>query len=221
LGAKYGGFGGKDQVPGPGAYGSGNPNLAQHPAVKIGTSKRSGYAVDINPGPGSYASSRPFSAGPRYGFSRSEKKIHDEVTPGRKNKIYLAGQYELKDFLDLEKSRGVTLTNKHEGGHNTIDYTPGPGQYNLATSVGNRPKTPGVRIGTAGRSNKFDTKTPGPGQYFGNYRERDSHGVKIGTSQRSFGLNNQSTPGPGAYDLNYNKYIQGITISGSRYGGTK
>jgi hypothetical protein len=74
----------------------------------------------------------------------------------------------------------VTLTTKHEGGHHAIDYTPGPGQYNLATSAGNRPKTPGVRIGTASRSNKFDTNTPGPGQYFGNYRE--SHGVKIGTS---------------------------------------
>jgi hypothetical protein len=68
-------------------------------AEKI-TSKRSGYAADGNPGPGTYAASRPFSAGPRYGFGRSEKKINDDVTPGRTNRINSAGQYEFKNFLD-------------------------------------------------------------------------------------------------------------------------
>jgi hypothetical protein len=40
LGAKYNGVSDKDSVPGPGAYGSNFNNHPQHPAIKIGTSKR-------------------------------------------------------------------------------------------------------------------------------------------------------------------------------------
>jgi hypothetical protein len=68
--------------------------------------------------------------------------------------------------------KGVTLSSKYDGNYLQASDTPGPGQYNLNASLNIRPKTPGVRIGTANRYGKDDNSTPGPGQYNGEYRFR-------------------------------------------------
>lgn len=98
--------------------------------------------------------------------------------------------------------------------------TPGPGQYNISSN-GNRPKTPGVRIGTSSRYSKLDSSTPGPGQYLNSRQGSHVQGVRIGTSQRGFGAQNISTPGPGSYDIQFDKHRNGITISGHKYNGSK
>ena len=82
--------------------------------------------------------------------------------------------------------------------------------------MGSLTKGPGVKIGTASRHGKHDNSTPGPGQYQGNYRERQGPSIKIGTSLRSFARGDISTPGPGSYDLNLNKSVGGVTIGGQR-----
>ena len=54
--------------------------------MKIGTSKRDDLRGEANPGPGTYqdAASRPFSAGPKYGFSKSiRNQRYADNTPGR------------------------------------------------------------------------------------------------------------------------------------------
>jgi hypothetical protein len=66
MGAKYGSRE-EDPEPGPGAYNSGKQ--LKHNGPKMGTSKRGGLeGRNEGPGPGQYAQSRPFSAGPKYGF---------------------------------------------------------------------------------------------------------------------------------------------------------
>jgi len=67
MGAKYGTSKIEDPEPGPGTYNSGKEFKQNGP--KIGTSKRD-IVIDTGsaPGPGQYSNSRPFSAGPRYGF---------------------------------------------------------------------------------------------------------------------------------------------------------
>lgn len=128
-----------------------------------------------------------------------------------------AGQYECKHFLEGGNSKGVTLSSKYDGNHLLMTETPGPGQYNLSAETTLRPKTPGVRIGTANRYGKYDSSTPGPGQYNnGDYRSRKGPTIKIGSSQRGFNRGEISTPGPGSYELNASRELHGITISGSR-----
>lgn len=131
--------------------------------------------------------------------------------------IKSAGQYEIKHFLEDDKTKGVTLSSKYDGNNLMGKDTPGPGQYNLMSASGNtRPNTPGVKIGTATRDGKKDNSTPGPGQYNGTYRDRNGPTVKIGSSQRDFRIGDISTPGPGSYDLNYNKHAGGVSILGHR-----
>jgi hypothetical protein len=71
MGAKYGGKI-EDPEPGPGNY-----NIKaefKQSGAKIGKSRREGLgAGNENPGPGHYVSSRPFSAGPKYGFGNELK----------------------------------------------------------------------------------------------------------------------------------------------------
>ena len=58
--------------PGPGAY---NLNNNSKSGIKIGTSQRAAFGEGGKaPGPGSYTyDKRPYSAGPKHGFGRSER----------------------------------------------------------------------------------------------------------------------------------------------------
>lgn len=81
MGAKYGQRV-EDPEPGPGAYNAGKEFKQNGP--KIGTSKRSGVANGSQaPGPGQYSYSRPFSAGPQYGFPNETKSSNAlDLKPG-------------------------------------------------------------------------------------------------------------------------------------------
>lgn len=63
--------------------------------MKIGSSTRGGdLKNELNPGPGTYegSASRPFSAGPKYGFPKSMRnQKYSDMTPGR---IYKMTQLE-------------------------------------------------------------------------------------------------------------------------------
>lgn len=83
MGAKYGSAKLLNQEPGPGSY---NLNDNKKNGVKIGTSKRSGLgAGGANiPGPGQYTyETRPYSAGPKYGFGRAGRSsVNADNAPG-------------------------------------------------------------------------------------------------------------------------------------------
>ena len=72
MGAKHSPTKLNEEDPGPGAY-----NLSSNPkqGIKIGDSKRDAFGKGNKiPGPGSYTyDKRPYSAGPKYKFGRSDR----------------------------------------------------------------------------------------------------------------------------------------------------
>jgi len=88
---------------------------------------------------------------------------------------------------------------------------PGPGQYNLQNSPGNKNKrAPSYSLGSGNRIDIANTKmskfVPGPGNYgFSDtfYLKKSSPNFGFGTSQRPDIAGNKkfNTPGPGSYKL--------------------
>lgn len=89
MGAKYGSKI-EDPEPGPGNYNV--KSDMKLTGAKIGKSKRGGLGSENEvPGPGMYGNSRPFSAGPKYGFGNELKAYRTmEGQPG-------PGQYEVNE----------------------------------------------------------------------------------------------------------------------------
>jgi hypothetical protein len=170
MGAKYGASKVEDPEPGPGSY-SLNAGFKQT-GPKIGKSKRAGNIDNSNPGPGQYGNSRPFSAGPKYGFG-NETKGHSTLDqrPG-------PGQYEINDTA-LSRFKGCVIGEKFNKKDQGVDV-PGPGCYEIAAK---RPMS-GAKIGKSERNKYEGTVSPGPGAYDFGYKPKGSAEIKIGTGQR-------------------------------------
>lgn len=170
IGAKYGSKNPNEQ-PGPGSYNLGSD---KKPGVKIGTSNRSnlGGKGDI-PGPGQYNfDQRPNSAGPKYGFGRSEKgNNYGDYAPG-------PGHYESTSFVKGGDNNGCTMGYKFYKKGDSVDLGPGPGYYDYNS----KNQGSGVKIGKAQRGGLNSGISPGPGAY--NYNHKSLHGAKIGTGKR-------------------------------------
>ena len=73
------------------------------------------------PGPGQYANSRPFSAGPKYGFGKQMKSQGTlDQRPG-------PGQYDVGDTA-LSRFKGCVIGEKFSKKNMTVEV-PGPGSY--------------------------------------------------------------------------------------------
>lgn len=120
----------------------------------MGMGKREGLGGrNEGPGPGQYVQSRPFSAGPKYGFGNETK------TNGGYDQRPGPGQYE----VGLEQQfimKGCTIGEKfNKKSH--LNNGPGPGSYD----AGMRRPQSGTKIGKASRITYNDGIGPGPGAY--------------------------------------------------------
>ena len=186
--------------PGPGAYGGNYKNLKKKsPTWKLGSDSRKGLQNSSQtPGPGSYQPDDK-KKGPTYvmGLKTQVDFSYLKTTPG-------PGNYLSSTNLLGEKNKGYSFGGKHQFS-NTGKNFPGPGSYNIKSSV--KTKERGKSFGRdpkdrSASKDKYLRSVPGPGSYVNTAELLKAAAPKYGFgSQKKSGLSStNATPGPGTYD---------------------
>ena len=185
----------KRATPGPGAY-EFKGNIGNEGAKYTIVPRRNPINVSISissPGPAIYNSLRP-SSSPRYRIGTSlqrELYTNIEQIPG-------PGTYDPKYGNNSSRvsSANCRIGSAKRGSGRKLDKSPGPGEYEFKTKLGEGPK---YKFGLR-RAASMINKTPGPGQY-------NPHEVKLRQPNTVIGKESKDllfkevrlTPGPGTY----------------------
>lgn len=185
---------GKD-MPGPGQYKVSDDYFRDPKAASIkGRPKTS--KTDERPGPGHYQS-KSMHTSPAYsmGLKGKAQKLGTELNPA-------PGSYN-PEFDKIKYSTPGVNFGSPEKAKKGGDMMPGPGQYELKTTVGNEGPSYGIR----GRyKDPHGDQKPGPG----NYNPKDdlirhgTPGTVMGSGQRQSLTRGDGAPGPGMYDTGSN-----------------
>jgi len=179
-------------TPGPGQYAPAKQGIRE-PTWKIGTGQRGTQLKNDNPGPGQYTLSGSFPNGPKYSMASKAGAID----PAKFNVAPGPGQYQPQ-----YKSGVPKYTMRSRPNTAKVDYTPGPGNYNIRKDE--NMKVPSYKFGTEKKDglNLAQAKgVPGPGNY-----EYNADGINPKAPKFSFGKElrgtkaRPKTPGPGAYN---------------------
>lgn len=186
LGKATRGGGRYEDAPGPGQYNGGQSafDTRKGPSLKGRYSMKSKFD---SPGPGSYAYEKDptRSSAPAFRMGGRHNTNGDASNPGP--------QYDPR--IDVVRSRAPAAGFGKAGrGGNKFSDSPGPGNYNMNTSLGKK----GFKMGGKNYGKNGGPDAPGPGAY--QYRSTlESRGPKMGGASRSGGNRNSMGPGPGAY----------------------
>ena len=182
-------------MPGPGQYRV-NDSLYKDPKAASIKGRPKTVKEDQRPGPGHYGSKSLYSS-PAFsmGIKGKAQKLGVEENPA-------PGSYNPEYKTIKQSAPGVAFGSPSKGAKGD-NYVPGPGQYDMRTTVGSEGPAYGIR----GRYKELagDMK-PGPG----NYNPKDElvrHGTPgtiMGSSKRPQMSKNTNAPGPGMYDINPN-----------------
>lgn len=154
------------------------------------------------PGPGNYDPNFNTTRqnAPRFGFGTSNRVDKNPYVsnpgPGNYNHLQSVGTSAPK--------YSMTARNMYNGGSNSKNSIPGPGQYDSGKVNYTSQKAPTWRIGTSSREDglkKVEREAfPGPGNYG---LKNDVNGPKFsfGHDQRMKNQSRLSTPGPGQYKV--------------------
>ena len=191
-----------EMSPGPGRYNIRTDKDLLAPSNVFGQEKKlTSGNENKNPGPGKYNNNKIEYTNiqhPIYSFGR-KKRVTDNINdyPG-------PGSYKHKEYVGKEGkkiSMGIKLRSR------SMEYIPGPGQYESKNSDALFKKLPDIKIGKASRfsnSNIF-SENPGPGQYndadLVKNVKLNKPSWKIGTSKRKPLNEYVDSPGPGAYNI--------------------
>lgn len=211
-------------MPGPGSYNASKKSKV--PLGKIGTSKRNSTSKNFqSPGPGSYNHHSSLKKnGWSIQGKRKPRSKSEDVGPGpaaynlkfpeidRRNPAWtMGGKHKHKDresngpgpnsyfpSINPVKARPKSAAftkGKRDKMHG--DNMPGPGNYNMKSTLG------GPKYGIAGRpkTSKRQGDGPGPSAYYPNDYQTKTRpkSAKIGTSKRMQKVID-NTPGPGQYE---------------------
>ena len=194
----------REMSPGPGNYNIRTEKDLLVPSSIFGHDKK--LKIDNtnkSPGPGKYNNNNEITniQHPKYSFGR-EKRITDKINdnPG-------PGSYKHKEYVGKEgKKISVGLKFKSK----SMEYIPGPGQYESINYDSVLKKLPDIKIGTEKRfsTSNINAEDPGPGQYDDadklKYVKINKPSWKIGTSLRKPLNDVVDSPGPGKYDISTN-----------------
>jgi hypothetical protein len=178
--------------PGPGTYTSpsfvGKDSQGKTIAGRVKDRK-----LDDNPGPGTYHSPEKRN-GPA--FSLLGHRTDDPIMK-EKASMPSPGCYDPNDSLTKNKSPNVAFGNRPKVSDLKGDGAPGPGQYQLKTTLGG----PNVHIGEKIAERVYD-RAPGPGTYEQknnpNHKAAPSFSISGVTGEQH--MPTRGMPGPGTYE---------------------
>jgi len=185
--------------PGPGNYNIRKEEDLLVPSSIFGHAKKfDSDNISKTPGPGNYNYdiNTIKVQHPIYSFGR-ELKILDNINenPG-------PGSYNQKEYFG-EEGKKISMGPKFIS--KSMEYIPGPGQYNTDNYNKIITKLPSFKIGKEKRFSNIFTENPGPGSYdyadSANNIKLKKPSWKIGTSLRQPLNDITDSPGPGRYNL--------------------
>ena len=198
-------------IPGPGTYPQ-STFMGKDSQGKTIAGKAKSREPDFVPGPGTYKQS-PHKNGPSYSLSghRTEDPLLRE-----KAKMPPPGTYDPNDKSIRFKSPGVVFGNKPKISALRGDGVPGPGQYDMNTTLEGK----GVHIASKIPERIFE-RAPGPGQYAPKENPKFQNGpsFSIGGGGGDQAIPGKDMPGPGTYDSPERPGTNGFRFGGEERSG--